>query len=256
MPFDAALVFSFFCVFVRCSAMFLSSPIFGSQSTPVTIRVMTCMVISGALTVTLGPKIGPPPPDMYGFVMAIAHEVVAGLLIGTFMSLVLQSAQMAGAFADTQMGLGMSQIMNPVNGVTSTVISQFKYMLAVVIFLSMDGHHMMLQAFVKSYAEMPAISMESLPALKDGIVGLVTQVGLLGIQMAAPVLGVSLVVDAALGIMNKAVPQMQIIQVGMPAKIVIGMVALGVGLPALVAGVNTGVESGLTGLLRIFASGS
>lgn len=255
MAFDSVLIFSFFCVFVRCSAMFLSSPVFGSQSTPVAIRVMTCMAISGALTLTIGPKIGAPPSDMYSFVMAIGHEVVAGLLIGTFMSLVLQAAQMAGALIDTQMGLGMSQIMNPVNGISSTVISQFKYMLAVVIFLSMNGHHLMLQAFVKSYSDMPGVTMDTLPALKDGFVGLITQLSLLGLQMAAPVLGVSLVVDAALGIINKAVPQMQVVQVGMPAKIVIGMVALGVGLPAVVAGVNTGVESGMTTLMRLFGGG-
>src|SRR5689334_18396653 len=102
---DAAFVFSFLCVFVRCSAMFLSSPVFGSQSTPVAIRVMTCLVISGALTFALGQKVGPPPADMYSFVMAIAHEVIAGLLIGAFMSFVLQAAQMAGALIDTQMGL-------------------------------------------------------------------------------------------------------------------------------------------------------
>jgi len=75
---------------------------------------------------------------------------------------------------------------------------------------------------------------------------------LLALQMAAPVLGVSMVLDAALGMINKAVPQMQVIQVGMPAKIIIGMVALSVGLPAVVAGVNTGVETGLTSLLHIF----
>ncbi len=84
MAFDAALMFSFLCVFVRCSAMFLSSPIFGAQSTPVVIRVMTCMAISGALTFALGKHVGPPPEDLYGFVMAVGHEVIAGLLIGAF----------------------------------------------------------------------------------------------------------------------------------------------------------------------------
>lgn len=251
MAIDAAFMFSFLCVFVRCSAMFLSSPIFGSQSTPVSIRVMTSLAISGALTFALGKNIGPPPQDTYTLVMTVGHEVVAGLLIGSFMSFVLQSAQIAGGLIDTQMGLGMSQILNPVNGVSSTVIAQFKYMLAVVVFLSMNGHHLMLNAFAMSYGEMPGLSMEHLPALKDGIVGLVSQLMLLGLQMAAPVLGVSLIVDAALGIINKAVPQMQVIQVGMPAKIVIGMVALGVGLPAIVSGVNLGVESGLDALLRV-----
>jgi flagellar biosynthesis protein FliR len=255
VAFDAALVFSFLCVFVRCSAMFLSSPVFGSQSTPVYIRVMTCVVISGALTLTLGQKIGPPPPDLYSFVMAIMHEVVAGLLIGAFMSFVLQAAQMAGALIDTQMGLAMSQILNPINGISSTVISQFKYFLSVVVFLCINGHHLMLQAFAKSYGDMPGLSMEQLPAIKDGFVSLFSQLSLLGLQMAAPVLGVSLVVDAALGIINKAVPQIQVVQVGMPAKIVVGMVALGVGLPAVVAGVSTGVESATDSLLRLMRGG-
>jgi flagellar biosynthesis protein FliR len=252
---DAAFVFSFLCVFVRCSAMFLSSPVFGSQSTPIYVRVMTCLAISGALTLALGQKVGPPPPDLYSFVMAIAHEVVAGLLIGVFMSFVLQAAQMAGALIDAQMGLGMSQILNPINGVSSTVISQFKYFLSVVVFLSLNGHHLMLQAFAKSYGDMPGLSMEKLPAMQEGLVSLMGQLSLLSLQMAAPVLGVSLVVDAALGIINKAVPQVQVMQVGMPAKIVIGMVALGVGLPAIVAGVNTGVESATDSLLRLMRGG-
>jgi flagellar biosynthesis protein FliR len=252
---DAALIFSFLCVFVRCSAMFLSSPIFGSQGTPVHIRIMTCLAISGSLTLALSQKIGPPPADLYSFVMAIAHEVLAGLLIGTFMSFVLQSAQMAGALVDGQMGLGMSQILNPINGISSTVISQFKYFLAVVVFLSINGHHLMLKAFAQSYGNIPGLSMEHLPAMREGIVSLMGQLSLLALQMAAPVLGVSLVVDAALGIINKAVPQMQVIQVGMPAKIVVGMVALGVGLPAIVAGVNTGVESSLESLMRMLRGG-
>lgn len=252
MAIDATLMYSFLCVFVRCSAMFLSSPIFGSQGTPVHIRVMTCFAISGALTLTLGKHIGPPPQDLYPFVLAITHEVVAGLLIGSFMSLVLQAAQMAGALIDTQMGLGMSQTLNPVNGISSTVIAQFKYMLAVVIFLSIDGHHMMLRAFAQSFGDMPGLSMGHLPAIQTGIVQLFSMLSLLALQMAAPVLGVSMVLDAALGMINKAVPQMQVIQVGMPAKIIIGMVALSVGLPAVVAGVNTGVETGLTSLLHIF----
>ena len=255
MAFDAALLFSFFCVFVRCSGMFLTSPIFSAQSTPVQVRVFTTLAISGALTVALGPKIGPPPPDMYNFLMAVTHEALAGLLIGAFMNLVLLAAQMAGTLIDTQMGLGMSQVLNPINGVSSSVISQFKYMLAVVVFLSINGHHLMLQAFAQSYGSMPGMTMEHLPQMKNSLVGLFGSLSVLAIQMAAPVLGVSLVVDAALGIINKAVPQMQVIIVGMPAKLVIGMIALSVGLPAVVAGVNTGVGTALDGLMRAMRGG-
>ena len=247
---DATLLYSFLCVFVRCSAMFISSPVFSAQNTPIMVRIFTTLAIAGALTAALGTNIGPPPANMYLFVMAIAHEVLAGLLIGTFMSFVLQAAQMAGTLVDTQMGLSMSQVLNPINGVSSTVISQFKFMLAVVIFLSVNGHHLMLKAFADSYGSMPGMTLEHLPQMKNNLVGLMGTLSVLSLQMAAPVLGVSLVVDAALGIVNKAVPQMQVVVIGLPAKIVIGLIALSVGLPALVSGVNSGVGVALEGLLR------
>jgi flagellar biosynthetic protein FliR len=252
MHFDSALLYSFLTVFVRCSAMLLSSPMFGAQNTPLQVRIMTTLAISAALTVALQPAIGPPPADMYLLAVSVTHEVVAGLLIGMFMSLVLLGVQMAGSLMDMQIGLGMSQALNPLTGVPSTVIGQFKFMLGLVIFLSMDAHLLMIDAFAKSYTTMPSIGFEDLPALQAGVVKLLGAVSLLAVQIAAPVLGVTLVVDAALALINKAVPQMQVLIVGLPAKIVMGLIALSLGLPALVGGVSAGVGTALDSLGHIF----
>jgi flagellar biosynthetic protein FliR len=248
MHLDAALMYSFVVVFVRCSAMLLVSPMFGAQNSPVQIRIFTTLAIAGALTLALKPSIGPPPVEMYALAAAILKEILAGLLIGIFMSLVLQAAQMAGAIIDMQMGLGMSQAMNPLTGVPVTVISQFKFMLALVLFLSMDAHHQMIIAFARSYQTMPALSYESIPAIKTGIGTLMGQLSLLALQIAAPVMAVSLIVDAGLGIVNKAVPQMQAMLVGLPAKVIMGMLALSLGLPAMTSAVSTGVGAAFRGL--------
>lgn len=248
MSFDSALLFAFLLVFVRCSAMLLVSPVFGAQNTPLQVRIFTTLAISGALTIALKPAIGPVPADLYAFVAAILKEALAGLLIGTFMSLVLQAAQMGGAIIDMQMGLGLSQELNPLTGVPATVISQFKYMLALVIFLSMNCHHQMIVAFARSYETMPPLNYEVLPTVKTGIVSLVGELSLLAIQMAAPVMAVSLIVDAGLGIVNKAVPQVQAMLVGLPAKVILGMVALSLGLPAITSSISNGVGVALRGL--------
>jgi flagellar biosynthetic protein FliR len=121
--------------------MLLASPIFGGPSTPVQIRVFTCVCIAGALTVVLQPKIGPAPPSITALTLAVAGEAVAGLLIGSLISLVLQAAQMAGSLLDLHVGLSMSQSLNPITGVPVTVIAQFKYMLAMVIFLKCPSFH-------------------------------------------------------------------------------------------------------------------
>jgi flagellar biosynthetic protein FliR len=249
---DAALFYAFLLVFIRCSAMLFSSPMFGAQNTPLQVRIFATLALSSAMTFAVRAHIGPPPADMYSLAIAVAHEVVAGLLIGVFLSLVLQAAQMAGAFLDLQMGLSLSQALNPVTGVPSSIIAQFKYMLALVVFLSINAHHVMLGAFVHSYDSMPAPTMANMAGIQGSFVHLVTQLSILALQIAAPVAAVSIVVDAALGAINKAVPQMQIFFVGLPAKILVGLVALSVGLPALASGVQYGVENATNSLMQCF----
>lgn len=247
-----SLLWSFLLVFVRCSGMLLASPVFGAQTTPLPIRILTTLCISAALTCALNPSIAPPPETMHAFVMAVANEAVAGLLIGMFMQLAVKAALIGGSLLDLQIGLSMSQTLNPVAGVPVTVVAQYKFMLATVLFLTLNGHHLMLQAFADSYRVMPTLGLSSLPQLQESLVGLITQISLLAIQMAAPVLAVSFVVDAALGVVSKAVPQVHAMIVGMPAKIIVGLIAMSLALPALSAGVQAGIEHSFAALDKAF----
>ncbi len=86
---DAALFYAFLLVFVRCSAMLLMSPVFGAENVPVQIRVFTTLAIAAALTMLIRPGVGAVPQSMYVLVFSIGHEVVAGMLIGAFLSLVI-----------------------------------------------------------------------------------------------------------------------------------------------------------------------
>ena len=254
MSFDAGLIFAFLLVFVRCSAMFLSAPLFSSPNLPLRIRILAAVVVSAALTAALRPVLPAPPANMYMFAAVIANEVLAGLIIGVFVQIVLLAAEMGGAFMDLQVGLSMSHVLNPATGQPSTVLSQFKYMLALVVFLSVNGHHVMLGAFVKSFEVMPTISGGTLAALQENQLILLGQLSLIALQIATPVLAVSILVDAALGIMNKAVPQMHIFIVGMPAKVTMGLLTLSVALPATAAAVLGGVESATDALYRVMTA--
>ncbi len=252
MSFDAVFLFSFAMVFIRCSAMLLSSPILGSQNTPVQIRIFTTLAIAAALTLAVQPNIGTPPSDLYGLASFALQEAVAGLLIGTFVSLALQAAQIAGSIMDTQLGLSLSQVLNPVNGVPVTILAQFKYMLALVVLFVVNGHHTMIQAFAHSYTSVPTLSMTTLSAVSSGLGSMLANVSLLALQIATPVLGVSLVIDAALGLIGKAVPQMQVFVVGIPAKTAVGLMAVGLTLPALTGAVSNGVQLALDNLSHVF----
>lgn len=244
MSLDAAFLYSFLIVFVRCSAMLVVSPMFGAQSTPLPIRIFTTLAIAGALTFALKPSDGVVPSNLYDLAEAVVHEAIIGVLLGSLAALIMQAAQMGGAFLDLQIGLGSSQIMNPTEGVPVSVISQFKNMLCLVLFLGIDGHHVLLNAFAASFQAAPSGTDWGL--VQQGVIGLVGEMSLIALQIAAPVAAVSFIVDAALGIVNKAVPQMQVFMVGMPAKLAMGFLTLSLALPPLTGVIRSGVESAFT----------
>jgi flagellar biosynthetic protein FliR len=241
-------MFAFLMVFLRASAMMLSSPVFGAQTTPITIRVLVTASISAALTFVVKHSFGPIPTSLYDLAAVGVHEILAGLLIGSFMSLAMQIGQIAGSIMDIQVGLSSSQIMNPVSGIQVTVLAQYKFMLGVVLFLTCDAHHIVIRAFVRSYDAMPGLNMTTFPLLQDGLIHLVTAVSLLSIQIAAPVMAIALLLDGTFGLINRAVPQIQIMQVGLPAKLCLGLVAVSFALPAMTVAVESAVNQAIVAL--------
>ncbi len=253
MIFDANWLWAGLCVFVRGSAMLLSTPVFGGQYIPVTVRVLTAASVSLSMVGMIQPNMGPMPQDMVGLIGQIANEAAAGLILGTLVSLIFYAVQMAGTFADFQVGLGSSQIINPATGVPVTIMSQIKFMVCVVIFFSINAHHALFRAFVESYSAFPALTMGSLESLQNRLIPLMGDMSLIALQIAAPIAAVGAIVDVGLGIVNKAVPQMQVLVVGMPAKIMLGLIAAGVALPSLVGAVDAGVSRSLEAVWQIYA---
>ncbi|HWD39827.1 MAG TPA: flagellar biosynthetic protein FliR [Fimbriimonas sp.] len=242
-----AAFFAFFMVFLRCSAMFLTSPVFGAQNTPLNIRIFTGVAVSGALTMVIKPNLGPVPTTLYDLLFGAFREVLAGILLGSFVSLSMQALSIAGALMDLQTGLGSSHVLNPLNGVQTSVLSQFKAMLAVVVFLAADAHHYLIAAFVRSYAVFPTFGN-----VEKTLVDVMTQLFLLSVQIAAPVMAVGFLIDATLALLSRAVPQIQAMQVGMPAKIGAGLATVALGLPMTVALVNSAIGASFNSLQAVF----
>jgi len=234
---DADLLFAMLCVFARCTAMLMSAPIL-TTVVPIMIRVMTGTVLTFSLLPVLQVHIGPMPTDVLSLALSIMREVMIGLLIGGFLQILVASAQIAGSFMDVQIGTGSAQIFNPFVGGAASPISQFKVMLTTVLILQLNGHRMMLGAFVKSF-EMPG---PQLGPLQSELLAFLGQTGLLSLQIAAPVAAVTIVIDLAAGIINKAVPQTQPFLLSLPAKLAAGMMVIALGLPSLVGAVQHGLE--------------
>ncbi len=255
---DLAAIHAALLVFVRVGAALLSAPGFGAASIPAHVRIFVGLALAGAIAAVVKARVAPIPDGLGGLALQVGAEAATGLLIGLTMNLAVQSAGIAGTFLDAQTGLSMSQVLNPVDGVPVTLLGQFKSMLAVVVFLTLDAHHLLVGAIVRSYGTGghagPPLSLDSLPAVLAGVQAMMGMALSTALAIAAPALGASLVVDAALGLLSRAVPQLQPLQIGAPAKIAVGLLATSLALPALVGGVALGVDRATHLLGRLFGA--
>ncbi|MBS1707319.1 MAG: flagellar biosynthetic protein FliR [Armatimonadetes bacterium] len=253
MNLDAAWMVAFLAVLCRMTAMIMTAPIYG-QVVPLQIRAMFCMVVSVALTPALMPFMPPVPQGLGDFAALFFRECTMGLALGWGVQLLVNCLQMAGAITDLQIGMASAQVFNPAVGGTASPIANLKVMLGTVLILLLGGHHMMFQAFMESY-RYPSAGLTPSQGMLTLLLQLLFRLLIASVQIAAPVVGVTIVIDAAASLVNKAVPQTQPFLISMPVKICLGLLALMLGLPTLVVAVQRGMDAVFTQIPRLIGGG-
>lgn len=228
------LFWTFLVVLFRIAGLMVTAPVFGSPSVPVPVKLGFSVAFAIAITPTTLGKVGTPPDSGLVLMGILLGETLVGMLIGYVVSLFFGAVQMAGAFIDMQMGYGIFQLMNPFTQMPASLLAQFHTLLLMVVYLQVNAHHWLLAALAESFGAVPpgAVALDASrlqPVLSDVIV----QVFVLALRIAAPATAVLIVVDAALAIVSRAVPQMPVFFVGAPAKIAMGLLTLAIVLPLM-----------------------
>lgn len=249
MTVDSALLIAFLAAFLRTSAMMLAAPLFTGTGVPLMVRIFFSAGLSLALTPIVH-QVVVVPQDLHALLMLAVQEIAYGLVLGFCVQLIMLAAESAGSFLDLQVGFGLASVLAPGSNIPGGVIARFKFLLALVLFVSVNGHHMMFQALAAGYQVSHQMSLN---ATFETVLLALGRMSILAIQIAAPVAAVMFVVDACMGIVSRAVPQINVLMAGISGKILVGMVGLSVSLPALAIGVNRAI--GWTGdtLVHLFA---
>jgi len=220
----------FMLVLFRMSAFFIASPFFNSRNIPAMVKAGLSMGFAWLLVPMVADAF-PATPNMSIFPLftAILGELVIGLTIGFTLQVLLGAIQLAGRFIDIQVGFGMARVVDPVTDVENTAMSQFLYISAVLIFLSINGHYYVITAVADSFKMVPPFTVEAWgkPMLDQTLV-LGWHLFNLGARIAMPVLTVLVTVNVVFGIFARLVPQMHVFIVAMPVKIMIGMIFVGI----------------------------
>ncbi|MDO9425038.1 MAG: flagellar biosynthetic protein FliR [Methylobacter sp.] len=215
---------------MRISAMFVSVPLFSIQAVPTRVRLILALV----MTLVIMPLLPPlPAVEMFsytGFMMAITQTMI-GLTSGFIVQLVFAAVVFAGQAIALSMGLGFSMMVDPQSGQQVPVIAQLYTIIATLVFISLNGHLLLIQMLLDSFKTLP-IGIDGID--KAGVWSIIVWSGRLfsgGLLLAMPVMASLLLVNVIFGVAARAAPQLQIFSVGFPVTLMLGMLLVWKTLP-------------------------
>lgn len=213
-------------VFVRVSAFFVTMPLFSYRNIPAQHRIAFSLVLSWVMYYTIESKAF----EINGhYFLLIMKEAMIGLLIGFVAYMIVTAIQIAGGFIDFQMGFAIANVIDPQTGAQSPLMGQYLYTFALLLLLALDGHHLLLDGIFYSYQLIP-IDSPWIPfgdeRLIDYVMTSFNSMFIIAFQMSIPVVATLFLVDVALGIVARTVPQLNVFVVGFPIKIAVAFIVL------------------------------
>lgn len=218
----------FLLIFCRITSFFVVAPVFSSKGVPMQFKVGLSFFISMIIFLTYGTN-QTVSQDMT-YILLIISEILVGLLLGFVGYLLITAIQTAGSFIDIQIGFGIANVLDPMTGASVPMLGNFKYMIAMLLFLSMNGHLHLIDAIVHSYNWIP-LSNDFFVKIFDGsisefLIRTFSQSFVLAFQMSAPLVVAMFLTDVGLGFLARTAPQFNIFVIGVPLKIFLGLAML------------------------------
>jgi flagellar biosynthetic protein FliR len=220
---------TFVLVLARVSGLMATAPVLGHLSVPVRVRAGFAAVLAAALTPVVA--VVPEPASLLAVGGMLVVEVTIGVVIGLAAQLILSGVQLGGQLAGIQMGFGIVNLIDPQTHAQVSVIAEWEQLLALLVFLVLDVHHLLLQALIGSFRSAPPGAVLVSATSLQGVVALASDLFVVGVRVAAPVLIAMLLTNGALGVLARTVPQLNVFVVGFPLNVGVGLVVLGASLP-------------------------
>jgi flagellar biosynthesis protein FliR len=227
--------------FARFLSFMVIAPFFGGTAVSARVKVATAtafvIIVYPSLAAGLPPEGRPLPFNAMGFIALIAKEALVGFTLGFVTSLVFEAIQVAGRIIDFQRGAMLGEVYAPQLQTQVSPLGQFNLQFALVLFVAIGAHRVFIGALIRSFEIIPATGFPNFTAGWTPLAGSLTELsaGVLsvGVQLAAPAMIALLLTDLFFGLVNRVAPQINVFFLGLPVKMVIGLLIVLASLPLL-----------------------
>jgi flagellar biosynthesis protein FliR len=228
-----AKTIGFVLVLTRLSAFFICLPVFSWKSIPGIVRISLGFWIAIFFASELRMPFDPSKISPLQAMLMVATEAMYGGAMGLAAALVFSAVKVGGSIADQQMGFAMVDVLDPISGEQSEMVGIVLETLFLLLFLSAQGHHLLLIMLQKSYIAMPIGSVPDIGMLTNMVVQAGAIMMISALKIAAPLLALFMVLMVVLGIFARVLPDMNMLFESMPIRVGIGLLSLAIFLPTM-----------------------
>ena len=245
----------FLLVFIRVTALIVSSPIFGRRNIPNMIKVCFCILLTYIVYTAYPDAQAIHYNGILEYALLCIKEMLFGLVLGYVTTLFFSIVQTAGYLIDSQIGLGMASVLDTNDNISVPMTGNFLYIVMIVSFFGVNGHLQLINILMVTFRQIPAGAVNLDPKIASASVEVFVQAFLLAVNVAMPIIASGLLGEVIMGFVVRTVPQMNVFVVGIPLKIILGFIVMLAVLPVYVNFTNvifkdmfTAVEKMLGGL--------
>ncbi len=242
----------FVLILSRVAGIFLEAPVYSARSFSTSAKI--AMVIWITITMWFNAPVKSLPPDISSFILLLINEFIIGFAIGFICNAFFESLQSAGNLIDLQMGTSIASAMDPNTGAMSSMIGRLTYFMGIVLFLILNGHHMVLSAVNQSFRVLPIGYQINFfnPNLVLQMIGIVSSMLLISLQLSVPALLMIFLSDFSFGIVSRVAPQVNVFMLGFQVKPSLGILALLFSIPLLTSQVGTLINNMMAEIVKLF----
>ena len=253
--FGAEKIQLFVLLTMRTGGIMLTAPVFSHRSIPRRIVISMTLGLSVVLLPIFLETALPQTTGLIDLILLCLKEIFVGVLIGLVFGIIFLGVRLAGSIVGYQIGFAMVNVVDPNSSIQVSILGEFWFLVATLIFLAIDGHHLIISGLVDSFRIIPLGMATPAGGVGEWFLKYTSFVFVLGLKFAAPVIMTILLIEVAMGILARTMPQMNIFIVGFPLKIFIGLLMIGISLPVfayLLQKICDNLDNELAYLMKIY----
>lgn len=231
---NTAYFLALFLIFLRVTSFFIMTNVFFPKGTPNTLKAMFSLIFAFALLGGIDYTSIQEVTSNYFLIIYMFFEVTNGIILGLISNIAFEVVLMAGSLIDVHIGLSMVNTIDPNSETNTTITGNLLHYVALVIFFIVDGHHMLIKSLIESFILLPIGKGLLYGDTMMTIIEIIANYFVIGLKIALPIVLIILLADVCMGLISRAVPQINVMILGLPVKMLIGIIAIAISLPIII----------------------